>query len=210
MNDSSALDKNAALPAEGDRLAALAGTEFRTLTTPYGRTGVRLEQVFWQALAQLSAEAGQKRSRFVGDIVGAANQLDLNATSAIRSSTVDLLLRKLDRLKPIAQTSAMIGLLQAGPAPAFALDRRKRLLQSNAEFLRYLRSVAGSGAAGVADAAQLAMDRPLEDLFAGIGAGQTTECGLSIRCGNRERRTTVRILMVPPEPSSVLVGYILS
>ncbi len=199
------------LVADDDDLASIMQPEFRTLTTGAGRTGVRLERVFWDALSHLSTEAGQKRSRFVSQIVETANKADLNATGAIRSTTVDLLLQEIGRLRPLRQTSAMIALLQAGPAPAFALDHRKRLLQSNPEFLRYLRSVAGlSGGAAIADAAQLSIERPLERLFAELGPGETTECGISIRCGNRERRTTVRILMVPPGPSQALVGYILS
>jgi predicted DNA-binding ribbon-helix-helix protein len=191
------------------RLSEITKPEFRTLSIGGGRTGVRLEKVFWQALDALSRDVGQKRTRFVSQIVEDANQLDINATGAIRSTTVDLLLREVERLRPLAQISAMVSLLQAGPAPAFALDQRKRLVQSNPEFLRYLRSVAGSPGA-VADAAQLSMERPLDGLFKDLVAGQTTECGISIRSGNRERRTTARILMVPPAPAKVLVGYILS
>lgn len=192
-------------------LVEITRSEFRTLTTESGRTGVRLERVFWDALSQLSSDRGQKRSRFVTEIVEAANSLDINATGAIRSTTVELLLREVERLKPLSQTTAMIGMLQAGPTPAFALDHRKRLVQSNPEFLRYLRTVAGAfGVASAADAAQLSIERPLDSLFSDLKPGEIIECGISIRCGNRDRRTTVRILMVPPAPVMALVGYILS
>lgn len=210
MSDSE-LGEQGVQGADTNRLFDITRPEFRTLTIEGGRTGVRLERVFWDALSQLSGEIGQKRSRFVSQIVEAANVADINATGAIRSTTVDMLLQEVERLKPLRQTSAMVGLLQAGPAPAFALDQRKRLVQSNPEFLRYLRSVAGSvGGLSVAEAAQLSVERPLDDLFSELGPGEIAECGISIRCGNRERRTTVRILMVPPAPSKVLVGYILS
>ncbi len=192
-------------------LVDISKPEFRTLTTANGRTGVRLERAFWKALDVLSASGGLKRSRFLSQIVAAANEADINASSAIRSTTVDLLLREVERLKPLAQTSGLISMLQAGPTPAFALDQRKRLVQSNPEFLRYLRSVAGSiGGASAADAAQLSIERPVDNLFSELKAGEITECGISIRCGNRDRRTRVRILMVPPEPAMALVGYILS
>lgn len=209
MNDDSALLGALAAPTVNDRLTEITAPEFRTLSTRGGRTGVRLERIFWDALNMLSTDAGQKRSRFVSEIVEAANSAHINATGAIRSTTVDLLLREIERLRPLSRVSSMVTLLQAGPAPAFALDRRKRIVQSNAEFLRYLRSVAGSAGAAIADAAQLSVERPLDTLFQELGAGETVECGISIRCGNRDRRTTVRILMVPPEPSKVLVGYLL-
>lgn len=209
MNDS---DPVSATPGASDtRLVDITRPEFRTLTTETGRTGVRLEKIFWDALNTLSAERGQKRSRFVTQIVEAANRADINASGAIRSTTVELLLQEVERLKPLGQPNTLISLLQAGPAPAFALDQRKRLVQSNPEFLRYLRSVAGSiGGAPAADAAQLSIERPLDELFREVGAGQVTECGISIRCGNRDRRTRARILMVPPAPAIALVGYILS
>ena len=193
------------------RLAQLTRPEFRTFTTPGGRKGVRLEQVFWNALNMLSAGAGQKRSRFVARILEEANEQDINATGAIRSATVASLMEELGRFAPLANPSTMISLLQAGPAPSFALDRRKRLVQANAEFLRYLRSVGGaiSGATPV-DAAQLSLERPLEALFDELVSGGTTECGISIRFGNRDRRTTARLLLVPPAPASVILGYVLA
>lgn len=199
------------IAAGGSRLAQLTRPEFRTLTTPSGRKGVRLEQVFWNALSLLSARAGQKRSRFVADILEEANEQDINATGAIRSATVDLLMEELQRLRPLANAGTMISLLQASPAPSFALDKRKRLVQANAEFLRYLRSVGGaiSGATPV-DAAQLSLERPLEMLFDELVSGGTTECGISIRFGNRDRRTTARLLLVPPAPASVIIGYVLA
>ena len=211
MNDSSLMEGQGVSPAQSERLARITTPEFRTLTTKTGRTGVRLERIFWEALERLSGRAGQRRSRFVADLVDAANEAQINATGAIRSTTVDMLLQELEALLPLARTNYLIGLLQASPAPAFALDREKRLIQSNPEFLRYMRTANGTiPGGGINDGAQLSIDRPLASLFSELGPGETTECGISIRFGNRERRTSARIVMVPPAPVRVLVGYVLS
>lgn len=209
MSDDRLLDDPEAAP--GNRLVDLTVPEFRTVSTRSGRTGVRLERAFWRALDYLSALAGEKRSRYAAGLIDAANALDINATSAIRSSAVDLLLTELEGLKQVASPGRLISLLQVSPSPAFALDRSRRLVQSNPEFVRYLRSAHGGQPLGtVTDGAQLSIDRPLDRLFDELPPGEHIECGISIRVGNRERRTTARILMVPPAPSRLLVGYILS
>lgn len=211
MNDSGYSEGQGAGNLERGRMVEVTTPEFRTLTTKTGRTGVRLERAFWGALDYLSSRAGQRRSRFVADIVETANNAGINASSAIRSTAIDLLFHELEAVRPLVQTSYLVGLLQTAPAPAFALDRNKRLIQSNPEFLRYLRTANGAIAGGaMADGAQLSIDRPLNDLFDQLKPGESTECGISIRFGNRERRTTARILMVPPAPVRVLVGYVLS
>lgn len=192
------------------RVAEFALTEFKTLTSASGRKGVRLEKVFWDALTEIGTATGQKRSQLVGELIEQAQAQDINASSAIRGATVDFLLNDLRRLKPLTSTANMLRLLQAGPAPSFALDRRKRLVQANAEFLRYLRTVVGSAPGVAADGAQLSLERPIEVLFDELASGETSECGVSIRVGNRERRSMARFLLVPPEPASILIGYLLS
>ncbi|MGB3339193.1 MAG: hypothetical protein WBA73_18610, partial [Devosia sp.] len=60
------------------------------------------------------------------------------------------------------------------------------------------------------ETAQLTLDRPTEQIFAEVEPGTSIECGVAIRIDNRERRSTARILVVPPGPASVLVGYLLA
>lgn len=192
-------------------LRALTEPMFKTVAARDGRHGIRLERAFWDSLDTLSAASGKKRGTYVREIVEQAQAEGINATSAVRSMVLDQLRSDNERLATLSDTQAMISLLQVSPAPSFALDRRKRLVRANPEFVRYLRSIVGGVTGSVpVDSAQLTLDRPTEQIFAEIAPGVSIECGVVIRIDNRERRAFARILVVPPNPANVLVGYMLS
>jgi predicted DNA-binding ribbon-helix-helix protein len=192
-------------------LRSLTEPMFKTVSAADGRHGIRLERAFWDTLDHLSAGSGKKRNAYVREIVERAQAEGINATSAVRSTAIDRLRSENERLATLSDTQYMVSMLQTSPSPSFALDRRKKLVRVNAEFVRYLRSIVGgvTGAVPV-DSAQLTLDRPTEQIFAEAVAGMSIECGVSIRIDNRERRATARILVVPPHPANVLVGYMLS
>lgn len=198
-----------ALP-DVEALRTLSETQFRTVTASAGRHGMRLEQTYWKALDNIAVASGMKRNAYIGHIVERAHEGGLNASSAVRSVVTDHLLSQNERLAPLANASRLLTMLQMAPSPSFALDRSKRIVKVNFEFMRYLRSVAGSTTGSVpVDTAQLTLDRPTEQIFAEVEPGTSIECGVAIRVDNRERRSTARILVVPPGPASVLVGYLL-
>jgi hypothetical protein len=60
------------------------------------------------------------------------------------------------------------------------------------------------------DTARLSLDRPADQIFSEVAPGAFTECGVTIRMDNRERRSTAKIVVMPPSPPTLLVGYLLS
>ena len=112
------------------------------------------------------------------------------------------------RLASLSAPLAAVKLMQMAPTPSFALDRNKHLVRVNDEFVRYLRTVMAR--TGPVEKAQLRLDRPADAIFAELEIGTATECGVSIQVDNHERRTQARIVIPPPAPASVLVGFILS
>ncbi|SMQ60366.1 Predicted DNA-binding protein, contains Ribbon-helix-helix (RHH) domain [Devosia lucknowensis] len=181
---------------------------FRTVTTPTGRHALRLEGVFWDAIARMAIRQNRKASELVRDLLGAAESNASNLSSGIRSVIVRRLLDEDERLSVLAEPLAMVKLMQMAPTPSFALDRNKHLVRVNDEFVRYLRTVMSRS--GPAEKAQLRLERPAESIFAEVEPGTAVECGVSIVVDNHERRTQARIIVPPPQPANVLVGYILS
>lgn len=181
---------------------------FRTVTTPSGRHALRLEGVFWDAIARLAVREGRKPTDMVRQLLGTAEAGSANLSSGLRSMVVKRLLEEDDRLTPLLAPLAVVKLMQLAPTPSFALDRNKHLVRVNDEFVRYLRTVMAR--TGPVEKAQLRLDRPAEALFAELAPGTATECGVSIQVDNHERRTQARIIIPPPQPASVLVGFILS
>lgn len=206
MSDS-APDWSADLSEPISERPAWAVPVFRTVLTESGRHGLRLEGAFWDAIARMAKLENRKTSDMVRELLGQARPSGVNASSTIRSAVVKRLLDESLRIAPLATPLAVVKLMQMAPTPSFALDRNKHLVRVNDEFVRYLRTVLSKS--GPAEKAQLMLDRPAESLFAELEPGMAIECGLSIRVDNHERRTQARIIIPPPGPAPLLVGFII-
>lgn len=179
---------------------------FRTITTPSGRHALRLEGAFWDALARLAQHEGRRTTDLIRELLLQDRPESANLSSTIRSAVVKRLLEREAAMAPLAAPLAIVSLMQLAPLPSFALGRSKNLVRVNEEFVRYLRNVLSK--TGPVEKAQLKLDQPAETLFADVAPGKAVECGLSIRVDNHERRTQARIVVPPPFPEPVLVGFI--
>lgn len=206
MSDS-AQGWSAGLTEQTPERLAWAVPVFRTISTESGRHGLRLEGAFWDAIARMAKLENRKTSDMVRELLGQARPSGVNASSTIRSAVVKRLLDEGARIAPLATPLAVVKLMQMAPTPSFALDRNKHLVRVNDEFVRYLRTVLSKS--GPVEKAQLILDRPAEVLFSELEPGMAIECGLSVKVDNHERRTKARIIIPPPAPASVLVGFII-
>lgn len=206
MSDS-AQGWSAGLTEKTPERLAWAVPVFRTISTESGRHGLRLEGAFWDAIARMAKLENRKTSDMVRELLGQARPSGVNASSTIRSAVVKRLLDEGARIAPLATPLAVVKLMQMAPTPSFALDRNKHLVRVNDEFVRYLRTVLSKS--GPVEKAQLILDRPAEALFSELEPGMSIECGLSVKVDNHERRTQARIIIPPPAPASVLVGFII-
>lgn len=184
---------------------------FRTVTTATGRHALRLEAAFWDALQVMAQRSGRRTNDLVREIIDVSLPENINVSRAVRSAVAKQLLDEQRRMAPLAEPLAVVQLMQMAPTPSFALDRQKRLVRVNEEFVRYLRTVVRTivARAPSPEGAQLTLDRPIEQLFAEIQSGGAMECAMSIRVDSHERRTHARIVIPPPAPANVLVGFIL-
>ncbi|HEY0918759.1 ribbon-helix-helix domain-containing protein [Devosia sp.] len=199
-------------PRPHDGLIEAAAPQFRTVSTQHGRTGIRIERVFWDGLDRLSRGQGRKRRELVGEIIALARAADMPVASALRCYVAAAQRSELDRLQQLAGTVQAVRLLQAGPVPSFALNRHKRLLRANPEFVHYLRRLFAQPTVSVSpEVAQLSLERPLGQLFDELADdGTATRCLVTIRVGDQLRRATCRIVAAPPFPAQALVGFVLS
>ncbi|HTJ56886.1 MAG TPA: ribbon-helix-helix domain-containing protein [Devosiaceae bacterium] len=196
----------------GPSLASATAPQFKAVNLSSGRKGLRLETQFWSLLSQLAAKRGVRRSELIDSILEEAVGTEANAASALRcyvaSAQADELLAIGERL-PGAE---VVRLLLKAPAPAFVVDRDKKLREANAEFIQIVRATAESTSQNLsADLIQLTLDVPVDELFARLRqpSGEA-RCGYLVQVDARQRRGQARILRVPSAPVPVLVGYILS
>jgi predicted DNA-binding ribbon-helix-helix protein len=178
------------------------------VSTASGRHALRLESAFWEALKVLAQQSNRRPNDLVREIIDTTRPDNINAARAVRSTVATRLLDEQRRMAPLAAPLAVVQLMQLAPSPSFALDRQKRLVRVNDEFVRYLRTIVAR--ASSPDSAQLTLDRHIEQLFAEIRPGTALECAMSIRVDTHERRTQVRVIVPPPAPANVLVGFVLT
>jgi predicted DNA-binding ribbon-helix-helix protein len=180
---------------------------FRTVLTPDGRQALRLEAAFWDSIEHLAKREGRKTTDYMREMLGEAKDLSGNLSSGVRSVVAKRLLRENERMAPLSAQLSVVKLMQLAPTPSFALDRGKHLIRVNDEFVRYLRTILARS--GPVEKAELRLDRPTETFFAEGQIGIAVECGLSIHMDNHERRTNARIIVPPPGPATILVGFVL-
>lgn len=180
---------------------------FRTISLNSARHAVRLEQVFWDAIARLAARKRVKPADYARELMQIPLPSGTNLSSGLRSAVVRNLLDDDLRLAGLAEPLAIVKLLQLAPTPSFALDRNKQLVRVNDEFVRYLRTAMAKS--GPAEKAQLRLDQPAEKIFSELLGVASVECGVSIVIDNYEWRAEARIIAPPPVPVSILVGYLL-
>ena len=191
-------------------LARWVEPQFRVVTTGSRRRGVRLERVFWKLLDDIAERRGLKRSKLIGDVLDEAGENTESVASILRcfaASTVDLERSVLmGRMNP-TQT---IALMQQAPMAAFSINRQKKLQQVNAEFMQLLRPVGEAGGTRpTAEFVHLALDTPIDELFAAASAAPSTQCNYTLQVDDRRRRGRAKIVLVPSEKPDTLVGYVL-
>jgi predicted DNA-binding ribbon-helix-helix protein len=184
--------------------------QFRVVTTGSRRRGVRLERVFWTLLDEIAQRRGRKRAQLIADVLDAAGGTGESVASTLRcfvASTIDLeraaLLARLD-------PAHTIGLLQQAPMPAFSISRQKKLQQVNEEFMALLRPAGEAGnKRATAEFVHLALDTPIDELFAAAAAAPSTQCNYTLQVDDRRRRGRAKIVLVPGDRPETLVGYVL-
>lgn len=211
MSDSATTDDPPAPATPSDVLIDAAEQQFRTVTTPDGRAGIRIEKIFWESLTDISVSLGIKRSALVATVIERAKAGNINVASALRSYVALVQRNENARLKGLLTTQQVVKLQQLSPVPSFALTRQKRLISANAEFVQYLRGISGDPASAVTpEVAQLSLDRPIEELFEELRSdGASARCVLTIRVDDRNRRAACKVVAVPPLPAQAIVGYLL-
>lgn len=193
--------------ADGDELTP----EFRVVVIGSRRRGIRLERLYWRLLGEIAERRGVKRSRLVASVLEDADSSSDNAASVLRCFAIETIEAERSILAARTSSNYVIGLLQQAPIPAFSINRQKKLHQVNQEFIQLLRAISGDATQRIhADVVQLTLDTPIEELFQQLSEAKSAHTNYNIRLDAKQRRGRTKLVAVPPSPSQVLVGYIVS
>jgi len=195
------------VPKESDELTP----EFRVVVAGSRRRGIRLERLYWRLLGEIAERRSVKRSRLIASVLEDADPASDNAASVLRCFAIEAIDEERSALVGRTTSSYVIGLLQQAPIPAFAINRQKKLHQVNQEFIQLLRATSGNSQQRIhADVVQLTLETPIEELFLQLGDARSAHTNYLIQLDTRQRRGRAKLVAVPPAPSQVLVGYIVS
>jgi predicted DNA-binding ribbon-helix-helix protein len=187
-----------------------ATPEFRTVSTPVARKGLRLERAFWSALGTISESMGLKRSKLIAELLEEAGEHKLNTASALRSFAVHSMAEELERVRALNEASFAVSLLQQAPVPSFAINRSKRLIRVNGEFNHFIHILFADGDSAGSRGVQINLETPLAQIFEDLGtSGESRACMMDVLMGTRVRRIRTKLVAVPPHDPTVLVGYVI-
>lgn len=200
------MDKDAVLH---DRWAF--APRFRVVRVGEGRRGIRLEEIYWAALKDMSSARGIS----VGAVVEECERrLDTggNLSSALRVEAMMHLRHEREAARARTGLKAVQNQVQACPSPCFALSDDKRLIAHNLTFMsfvqsRLLRLPLRSTAQGV----RLSLDVQFAELVDKLkieGSGPAT-VGFVIGVDEQVIRGRLNAVLAPLLDRDAIVGFIL-
>ncbi|MCV0395629.1 MAG: ribbon-helix-helix domain-containing protein [Rhizobiaceae bacterium] len=191
--------------------AAETETRFRAVRIGDARRGIRLEQIYWNALKEIAAAEGIA----IGDLIRATEESfpdARNITSLLRVMCLGWIQTRLSSVKQLASLSMIDSLVQASPAPAFALTEDKRIVVYNQTFLNFVQSRFSMVTAGsMAKHLRLSLDVQLGDLIQSLSANRNKPVGVGFVLGLDEQRFRGRInvVLAPATEQAIVISYVL-
>lgn len=185
---------------------------FRAVATGGKRRGIRLERLFWSALAETARMRGQTLGVLIGD-VAASTPAGGNLASALRVAATRFLR---DRLAEVSERSApefTFALLQANPAPTFALSADKKIISYNRAFVALIQArFNGADPADMLRGLRLTLDTPLEQSIAQLRADPTAQLTTGYALGLHDRRVRgqLRMALAPTAARLIVIAYLVN
>jgi predicted DNA-binding ribbon-helix-helix protein len=206
-----------ARPSATDGLGSLAealNTEpfFRAVSADGKRKGLRLERDYWSLLDMIAREENVS----IGDIVSAietGGQNASNLTSAVRVFVAHWLDERLSGLRGRMSPSAVNGLVNACPSPAFALSAARQLRFHNPAFLRYIRmTMPSEEVEHVERRLRLQIDMNMDELLRELRETDRAFVALGFAIGINERRVRGRLnaVLAPSWTEDMIIGYVIT
>jgi len=194
------------LPGTGD-----SETRFVAVRVGDFRRGLRLEEIHWRALKDVAASHGMSVGALVRSVEEAAPE-EANLTSLLRVLCLGWFRDRLTSVQKIAHRGIANSLVQASPAPTFALGLDRQIVAYNQYFLNLIQSrlsIASSGT--VARNLRLALDVQIGELIETLrkNGNMPVGTGFVIGVDNQRFRGRMNTVLAPSIEQAVIVCFVL-
>ena len=199
---------------DASRIPAVSSEEiqpiFRAVTGANERRGIRLERIYWQGLRKVADAMNASVGEFI-DGAAASYPGSGNLTSLLRVLSLKWFSSRLGQLEAITAPDNVNSIIQASPAPAFALTIDKRILFYNQSFLaliqtRFLTINAEIRAKGL----RLTLDTPVEQLVDALRHknNKPTTTGFALGVGDQRIRGEINAVLAPTDVQTMVIAFI--
>lgn len=186
--------------------------EFRAVKVGSGRRGIRLEHIYWQVLKEITGKQKRSLGDFVAEASGEFPDAS-NITSVLRVKAARWLWQELQDARSLTSAGVIDGLVQASPAPAFALGEDKRILAYNQAFLNYIQSrFSRFSSSSFAGSFRLSLDVQFSDLAETLrkSPGRPFGTGFVIGFDDQRLRGRLSTILGPSSGQITIIGYVAS
>ncbi|MEX0956672.1 MAG: ribbon-helix-helix domain-containing protein [Rhizobiaceae bacterium] len=190
-----------------------SGTElqFRAITARGKRRGIRLERIFWDALAAAASADGRSVSEKVGIVHDGIPQGG-NLASALRVVGARWMRDRLRLFERATVPANIYAILQACPAPAFALSEDKRIVHYNLAFLNFVQaSFIGVEQSEAMRGLRLSLDTQLEAILTQLREDplNPVATGFALGVVGRRVRGELKAILSPTPDQPMVIAFVM-
>lgn len=185
-------------------------TRFRAIRAGDARRGIRLEQIYWDILREMTAHEGISLARYVEN---AAEQFPdaVNITSVLRVLVTGWLRDRNRELAELTGSGRVDALVQACPSPAFALQEDRHIIAYNPAFLNYIQArFSRFSQVLMAKGLRLSLDVQISELVESLSraGNKPLRTGFVLGIEDQRLRGQLSTTLAPASDKVTILGYI--
>ncbi len=184
---------------------------FRIFKRGTWRRAFRLEEIFWQILADAAVATNTKLADYVKALSDETDGSGANQTSLLRVHAAEWLMTKARALQIATEPREVLHAALQAPVPCFVIGANRSLINFNPEFSNYVIGRAQAANAEDVSKARLSLDAPVDKLIEVLSQppGRVVVCGFTIRTSSAIATGRAKVTLIQPNRRDMLVGYIL-
>lgn len=187
-----------------------ASPHFRAVNSRGVRRGLRLENIFWTAIEQISSRQGISVGGYFEKVEGEVTS-EAGFSSRIRSAVVNDLVQRLDAIEVANSRERVFALVQASPGPTFLLSSDKKIVKYNPAFFSFIQSRSSESASvEMLRNMSLSLDIQIEDAILRLQAtgGKPVNVGFALGVADRRVRGRLNLALASLSGASMLMAFV--
>lgn len=193
--------------ARGDRDMA---ARFRAVRVGDHRRGIRLEQIYWDVLGEITQRDGVSLALYVEE---AARRFPdaVNITSVLRVLVTGWLRDRNEEMRTLTDAGRVDALVQACPSPAFALQEDKRIVAYNPAFVNYVQArFSHFSQVLMAKGLRLSLDVQIAELAQALrrAGNKPLRTGFVLGIDDQRLRGQLSTTLAPASDKVTILGYV--